>query len=128
MIQCPECETDHAPLFFVQCPECDEGEVWTGRWAGDWYSPPEDNYGPCPHCLGSGFVLSDDPAEEITLQDVQRIDEEIPEVDPCANGCQYAKDVGMWPEHSCGGECQYKLHRPLIDEATASRVWPRRAR
>lgn len=31
-------------------------------------------------------------------------------VDLCADGCQYAKDVGMWPEHSCGGECQYKLH------------------
>ncbi len=106
MIHCPECEADHPPLFFVQCQECDEGEVWKGRWEGDWYSPPEDIYEPCPACLGRGFVLSDDPAEEITLQDVQRVDEEMP--DPCADGCQFAKDVGM-PEHSCGGECQYKI-------------------
>ena len=26
---------------------------------------------------------------------------------PCASGCQYSKDVGMWPEHRCVGACQY---------------------
>ena len=26
---------------------------------------------------------------------------------PCDNGCQYAKDIGMWPEHSCGSGCMY---------------------
>ena len=26
---------------------------------------------------------------------------------PCDNGCQYSKDVGMWPEHSCGSKCMY---------------------
>lgn len=27
----------------------------------------------------------------------------------CANGCQYAKDAGVWPEHQCSGICQYTL-------------------
>lgn len=26
----------------------------------------------------------------------------------CADGCQYSKDVGMWPEHSCAGKCMYE--------------------
>jgi hypothetical protein len=25
----------------------------------------------------------------------------------CADGCQYSKDVGMWPEHSCAAKCIY---------------------
>lgn len=25
----------------------------------------------------------------------------------CADGCQYSKDVGMWPEHSCAAKCMY---------------------
>jgi hypothetical protein len=38
--------------------------------------------------------------------------------DPCAGGCQYAMDVGMWPEHSCmTGQCEYAAMRrmPLRD-------------
>lgn len=27
----------------------------------------------------------------------------------CADGCQYSKDVDMWPEHRCSGECQREL-------------------
>lgn len=27
----------------------------------------------------------------------------------CAKECQYAKDIGMWPEHQCAGVCQYSL-------------------
>src|SRR5271156_3164390 len=26
---------------------------------------------------------------------------------PCDNGCQYAKAIGTWPEHSCGRGCMY---------------------
>jgi hypothetical protein len=25
----------------------------------------------------------------------------------CRTGCQYSKDVGAWPEHSCAGVCVY---------------------
>jgi len=31
---------------------------------------------------------------------------------PCDEGCQYAKDVGMWPQHSCGNGCVYDKHKP----------------
>lgn len=31
---------------------------------------------------------------------------------PCDEGCQYSKDVGMWPEHSCGNGCMYDKARP----------------
>lgn len=30
--------------------------------------------------------------------------------DPCADKCQYSVDVGMYPEHTCGGDCQYEKH------------------
>ena len=30
---------------------------------------------------------------------------------PCQNGCQYAKDISMWPEYSCA-ECRYDLLWP----------------
>jgi hypothetical protein len=26
----------------------------------------------------------------------------------CDTGCQYSKDVGMWPQHSCSNGCIYK--------------------
>jgi len=26
---------------------------------------------------------------------------------PCDTGCQYSKDIGMWPEYSCGNGCIY---------------------
>jgi hypothetical protein len=29
----------------------------------------------------------------------------------CLTRCQYALDVGMWPEHQCAGECQYPGRR-----------------
>jgi hypothetical protein len=29
----------------------------------------------------------------------------------CHSACQYALDVGMWPEHQCVGECQYRVVR-----------------
>lgn len=32
----------------------------------------------------------------------------------CNDGCQWAKEVGVWPEHSCAGECEYLARR---DEA-----------
>lgn len=28
---------------------------------------------------------------------------------PCDNGCQYSKDVGMWPHHSCANGCMYEM-------------------
>jgi hypothetical protein len=31
---------------------------------------------------------------------------------PCDDGCQYSKDVGMWPEHSCGNGCLYDKSTP----------------
>jgi hypothetical protein len=30
----------------------------------------------------------------------------------CHSACQYALDVGMWPEHQCAGECQYPGQDP----------------
>ena len=36
---------------------------------------------------------------------VQHID--APDENPCGDGCQYSKDIGMWPEHSCGDKCMY---------------------
>ena len=29
---------------------------------------------------------------------------------PCVNGCQHSKDVAMYPEHTCGGNCWYDVH------------------
>lgn len=46
---------------------------------------------------------------EGTVDDFLKLLQELESAaDPCASGCQYAKDVGM-PEHSCGNVCQYKL-------------------
>lgn len=78
---------------FIDCrgPHCDGGRIVSGHPNDP--SPPD--YGPCRTCNGTGTEKIED--EPITLDDL------------CAQGCQYAKDVGMWPEHSCGGECQYEL-------------------
>lgn len=27
---------------------------------------------------------------------------------PCDAGCQYSKDLGMYPEYSCSGKCMYE--------------------
>lgn len=38
------------------------------------------------------------------------------EAGPCDNGCQYSKDIGMWPRHACSGECIYErdaAHPPV---------------
>lgn len=38
----------------------------------------------------------------------------------CKDRCQYAVDVGMYPEHRCFGECQY---RKAEQAEFRSRVW-----
>jgi hypothetical protein len=39
-----------------------------------------------------------------------------PEPEPCKKGCQYSKDVGMWPEHRCSGECVYAEPEPEMSD------------
>jgi hypothetical protein len=59
------------------------------------------------------FVQSDGGSSKATISHVGE-DAALPAekvaaepVETCADGCQYSKDVGMWPEHSCAAKCMY---------------------
>lgn len=82
----------------VPCTRCgSEGRLYSGP-AND---PNPRDEGPCPVCEGTGGEIIE--TEPVTLDDL------------CADGCQYAKDVAMF-EHSCSGECQYRLAAAHMDD------------
>lgn len=94
---------------FIDCrgPHCDGGRIVGGHPNDP--SPPD--YGSCPICNGTGTEEIED--EPVTLDDL------------CADGeCQYAKDVGMWPEHRCGGKCQYEARNDANDFAALGMEMP----
>lgn len=75
----------------IPCTRCgSEGRLYSGHPNDP--NPVDD--GECPACEGTGGEVIE--TEPVTLDDL------------CKDGCQYAKDVAM-PEHSCGGECQYRM-------------------
>jgi hypothetical protein len=44
---------------------------------------------------------------ELRWADIAHLDTKLADVLDRADGCQYSKDVGMWPEHSCVNGCMY---------------------
>lgn len=86
----------------LPCEHCgSEGRIYRGH-PND---PNPTDCGECPFCEGTGGELIS--VEPITMDDLC-----------AADGCQYAKDVGAAPYHSCVGGCQYAaIARATTDAA-----------